>query len=836
MRSLLWRSLLRHLLRHPWQLVLSVLGIALGVAVVLAVDLANASARKSFQLSMERVSGQATHRILGDSKGIPEAVYVQLRVEHGLRQMAPVVTGYGTASDTPGKVFQILGVDILAEAPLRNYQDQLDDEVATNPIALLSEANTALFPPDAGPESQLRLQIGAKQQTLRRVGQLYGTTLEGLIITDISTAQVLFDKVGKLSHIDLALPKGSAGEKQARTIRGWLPENLRLERAAERNEATVELSAAFSLNLTAMSLLALVVGMFLIYNTMTFAVVQRRGLLGILRALGVTRREILTMILMEALFLGLAGTFLGSLLGVWLATGLVDLVTRAVNDLYYVLSVREFYLAPLSLVKAITLGLVATLVAAWLPAREAADAPPGATLSRAYLEARWRAGLPRIVLISLGIFTLGGVTFLILPGLIAAFVGLFLMILACALGTPGCVVTLVHINQVLIRRSGLLLRMATRDVVRHLSRTGVAIAALMIAFATTVGVGIMVDSFRSGVMIWINDLVNADIYIAPPNFENGDYSTPLKPIVLKTLKNIPGVAAVSQYQYLGVTIADRPVQLLAVDLAPQSKAGYQLLDSTANAWQQFEKEEAIIISEPLAYRQGLKTGDKLTLTTDSGARAFPIAGVFLDYGSEHGRILMNQKTFYRYWRNRQVGSVGVFAAADVDMNDLRKNLETRLGPQQDLIMRSNRYIQEYTLTVFDRTFTITNVLRLLSIAVAFVGVVSALMALQLERAREFAILRATGMTAGEIGWLVSFQTGFMGFMAGLLAIPVGLGMAAVLIFGINRRAFGWTLPFQVNPEILIQAVVLAVFAALLAGAYPIWRMTRSSPADALRSD
>jgi putative ABC transport system permease protein len=413
---------------------------------------------------------------------------------------------------------------------------------------------------------------------------------------------------------------------------------------------------------------------------------------------------------------------------------------------------------------------------------------------------------------------------------------LFLMILACALGTPGWVVILVHISQVLIRRGGLLLRMATRDVVRHLSRTGVAVAALMIAFATTVGVGIMVDSFRSGVIVWINDLVNADIYIAPPNFENGDYSTPLKPSVLNTLKSMPGVAAVSQYQYLDVTIADRPVQLLAVDLAPRSKAGYQLLNSTANAWEQFENKEAIIISEPLAYRQGLQPGDTLTLNSDRGPHGFPIAGVFLDYGSEHGRILMNQNTFYRYWRNRQVGSVGVYAAANVDLDTLRSHLETRLGPLQDLIMRSNRYIQEYTLTVFDRTFTITNVLRLLAIGVAFVGVVSALMALQLERAREFAVLRATGMTAGEIGWLVSLQTGFMGFLAGLLAIPVGLGMAAVLIFGINRRAFGWTLPFQVDPGILIQAVVLAVFAALLAGAYPIWRMTRTSPAEALRSD
>ncbi|MEZ5584476.1 MAG: ABC transporter permease [Candidatus Competibacteraceae bacterium] len=130
----------------------------------------------------------------------------------------------------------------------------------------------------------------------------------------------------------------------------------------------------------------------------------------------------------------------------------------------------------------------------------------------------------------------------------------------------------------------------------------------------------------------------------------------------------------------------------------------------------------------------------------------------------------------------------------------------------------------------------TNVLRLLAIVVAFVGVVSALMALQLERAKEFAMLRATGMTVNEVGWLVSLQTAFMGFSAGVLASPVGLLLAGVLIFVINRRAFGWTLPFQVDPWILLQAVGLAMTAALLAGAYPIWRMARTPPAQALRTE
>ncbi len=229
-------------------------------------------------------------------------------------------------------------------------------------------------------------------------------------------------------------------------------------------------------------------------------------------------------------------------------------------------------------------------------------------------------------------------------------------------------------------------------------------------------------------------------------------------------------------------------------------------------------------------------GDALELPTDRGLRRFPIAGIFLDYGSEHGRILLHRSGYERYWQEPTVGSTAVFAAPGESLATLRERLQDRLGPIQPLLIRSNRDIQGFTLEIFDRTFTITNVLRLLAILVAVVGVLSALLALQLERAREFAVLRAIGMTAGEIGGLVSLQTGFMGAAAGLLALPTGVLLAAVLIFVINRRAFGWTLPFQVDPLLLVETLALALVAALLAGLYPIWRMARARPADALRTE
>jgi putative ABC transport system permease protein len=831
---LIWRALLRHPLRHPWQLGLAILGIALGVAVVLAVDLAKASARQSFTLAMDRVTGQATHRIVGGARGVPETLYAALRLERGIRQAGPVLAGYLPHADQKGQLLQILGVDPFAEGPFREPAADLTGG-DFNLTALLLETDAALLPEALG--EQVTLRRGEQHFTLRRAGTLEGPELDGLIITDLATAQTLLGRPGVLSHIDLILPEGPAGERLAAELRDWLPVGLRLERPAERDQATADLSAAFALNLTAMSLLALVVGMFLIYNAITFSVVQRRPLLGMLRALGVSRRELFVGVLGEALLLGLVGTALGVVLGIWLGSGLVHLVTRTINDLYYVLSVREFFITPGSLAKAVALGLLATLAAAWLPAREAADAPPGAVLSRAHLETRWRASLPRLIVVGLLLLGAGGLVLRFSHDLISGFAGLFLLLLGCALLTPPAVVGLVWLNRPLAHRLGLLARMASRDVARHLSRTGIAVAALMIAFSATVGVGVMVDSFRSGVVIWINDFLNADLYLAPPSLEDGGSAEAITPEALALLRDTPGVAAISTYRGVKIDLAGRPVTLIAAELAPAAQAGYHLIDGDpATAWRAFQSGEAILISEPLAYRQRLRTGDTLDLPTDQGPRRFPIVGVFLDYGSEHGRVLLHRVGHARYWEEATVGSVALFAAPGMDLPDLRERLQERLGPVQPLLIRSNRDIQALTMAIFDRTFTITRVLRLLAILVAVVGVLSALLALQLERAREFAVLRATGMTAGQVGGVVSLQTGFMGAAAGLLALPTGTLLAAMLIFVIQRRAFGWSLPFQVDPVLLLETVALAMVAALLAGLYPIWRMTRARPADALRTE
>ncbi len=851
MSRALARSSLRYLLRHPWQTGLAILGIALGVAVVVSVDLASESARRGFRLSAESVSGRSTHQIVGGPAGLAEDLYRRLRVDAGVRLSAPVVEGYVTPQDFAGRTFRLLGVDPLAEDPFRGF---LGDRagapgralgaIMTRPGAGLLSARTAR---EMGltPGAAVRVRVGGATRTLVVAGlleprdELSRLALESLIVTDIATAQELLDLGGRLSRIDLIVPDGAPGDAALARLRPFLPPGAVVIQAGARARTIEQMTRAFSLNLTALSLLALLVGTFLIYNTMTFSVVQRRTSIGLLRALGVTRREIFALLLAEAAVIGLIGTGAGLALGIVLASGLVHLVTQTINDLYFVVSVRTVAIAPRALLEGALLGLGATVLATLPPAFEATTAPPRAALSRSAIETRLRRAVPRLAVAGL-LGLLGGAGLLLVSDthLGLSYTALFVLMLGFALLTPGATVVLMRVLQpVLSRGFGLLGRMAARGVVRALSRTAVATAALMIAISATVGVGIMVASFRKTVERWLEATLQADVYVSPPGLGSGRTDAALDPALVDRLVAVPGVASVGTHRGVIVESAAGPTRVVALDIAsPRSFTFRFKAGAAGSAWPAFQEGGAVIVSEPYAYRQSVAPGSSLRLRTDRGEREFPVAGVFFDYGSDQGVVILSRRTYERFWDDRGVSALAFRAAPGTRVSTLIDSLRRAAGGGTEVLIRSNRALREASLEVFDRTFAITTVLRLLATIVAFAGVLSALMALALERAHEVGVLRAHGLTPAQVWGLVTSQTGLMGLVAGLLAIPVGIVVALVLILVINRRSFGWTLEVDIGAGVLIEALVLALTAAFLAGLVPAAKMARTPPSLALREE
>ncbi len=370
---LLTRSSLRHLLGHRTQLVLSVLGVALGVAVVVAIDLAIQSARTGFQISAETVSGRATHEVVSDVGAVDEGLLAVLRLDVGVREAAPVLERVGTSPDLPGRALTLLGVDPLSEGPFRPYvtgsaSDLEVSDFMTVPYAVVLSAETASAAGVAAGDT-LRFQLEGRTYPLVVAGtltpedRLATIGLSDVLLVDLASAQDMAGARGSLTRIDLRLPEGSEGERLERLVRATLPNGTRLGPAGARTDTMAGMIGAFDLNLTALSLLALIFGMFLIYNAMTFSVVQRRALLGRLRALGVRRDELLRMVLREAVWIGVAGAVIGVALGTALGRGLVRLVTRTINDLYFSVSVEGVGVDPLVLGKGFLLGLGATVLA-----------------------------------------------------------------------------------------------------------------------------------------------------------------------------------------------------------------------------------------------------------------------------------------------------------------------------------------------------------------------------------------------------------------------------------------------------------------------------------------
>jgi putative ABC transport system permease protein len=600
------------------------------------------------------------------------------------------------------------------------------------------------------------------------------------------------------------------------------------------------MTAAFQINLTALSLLALLVGIFLIYNAMTFSVVQRRSLFGTLRTIGYTREQVFGMVLGEAAFVGALGAGLGVGLGILLGQGAVRMVTQTINDLFFVVNVRGIQIPTSSLLKGALAGLVASVLAAAPPAWEAASVTPHLALSRAGLESKTQVVVNRVAVLG-GLAALIGALILAIPtrNLIISFTGTFAVVIGSAALTPLITVTLMRlVGEPLGKLFGLLGRLAPRNVIRSQSRTAVAVAALMIAVSVTIGVQVMINSFRTTVSIWLEQTMRGDIYISTQGLSTTRLDTPLDPQVITLARAQPMIQSSIGVRVVTVESEHGSVELVASspDRPMDARLFLKQQGTPAQAWQMV-RDGAILLSEPLASRLGiLSAGGTLALLTPQGWHSFPIAGIYADYASTGGTVRMSLDVYQQLWNDNRLNGFVLFLAPHADIEAITANLRAQLTNFPATEVNPSSVLRRDALVVFDRTFAITTAMQLLTTLVAFIGVLSSLLALQLEKGRETGILRALGLNLSQMRQLTLWETGLLGASAGLLALPTGYILAWILIFVINQRSFGWTLQMEVDPAPFVQAFLLAIGAALLAALYPAWRLSRMQVTEALRGE
>jgi putative ABC transport system permease protein len=830
---LLAKSSLRFYRRHPWQLVLAVAGIALGVAVFVGIQLANDSARRAFEISSAAVRGQTTHRLLPLAASLPESTYLALKRDRRFVASAPVLEAAATILLADGRRIELAleGIDPIEELEVRALGELAGDGV--DPTRLLSEPGTVLIPDaianrfDLTRGDELALVIGSRTERVEVAGTLPvradGSTR---ILTDIATAQELTGEIGRLSRIDLRLEADAAAE-----LAEALPADSVLVPAGGQDQALRELTRAFNTNLTALGLLALVVGMFLIYSTISFNIVQRWRSIAVLRALGLDRRELMLKLLGEALLIGVAGTALGLALGNALSSGLLELVLRTLDDLYFRRALGAAESSSWIFVYSAALGVGATLASALVPALAAARREiTSATRSRTERSA---AHLARVFAwAAIPTFALAGLVLWLDPrGLWPAFAALFLVLIAGAMLVPLATHGLMRVVEApLAALTGLPGRMAARGVTDSLSRTGVATAALTVAVATVMSIGLMIASFRLSLIEWIDTTVTADLYV-----DIGSEGTAALAPGLTALEALPEVTGLSRVRSIRLATAVGELSLRAASPGP---AGYGI-DITepagASAAALLAGDAVVLAAEPLAYRLDLAAGGALELPTPSGRTDFTVAGIYRDYNTAGTELIMALDTYRRHFADNTLTSIGVHLAPGADEAAVTAAIRRLLGDPRARV-RSTSQIREISLVIFDRTFQVTEVLRLLAAIVAFLGILSAVMALQLEREREFAVLRSLGMSIRELFGQNLAQTALIGLTAGLAAMPLGAALAWMLVHVINRRSFGWSMDFVISPAAMLAGLAMAIAAAVLAGLYPALVGARADMGLAWRDD
>lgn len=803
---------------------MSIVGIAVGVAMVAGVDLATTSASRAFQISAETISGRATHFLIGPGGSLETEVYRMVRVDLGLRASAPVVEGFVR---TEGGTFRLLGID-----PLSGEATGTSLAGFPEPAELLTTPGAVVISSDGARRlgvtvsDTLRATTSGRDLQLIVKGVVSVAGSEGggwadLLVGDIATAQEALGLTGQLSRIELY-----TSDEEARRVSRSLGSAVDLVRPESRTAALGQMTAAFDTNLQALSYLALVVGMFLIFNIMSFSVVQRRPVYSRLRATGVPRRLIARSVLAEAALLGVVGSALGVALGAILGQGLVNLVTRAINDLYFVVSVREMPVGAADLARAFGLGIGASLLSAWIPARQAASVPAADALRRSGEEDRFQARIGSLGRIGAALILVGyGVVRLPL-GIWGGYLGLLLVIVGFSLVGPSVIRSVVGWTSML--RLPLIGRMALRGIQTQMSRTSLAIVALSVAVSAAIGVGVMVDSFRGTVVEWLDMTLRADLYVSPPSAVARLGDGLLAAESLAALRAHPEVEEAYGVRRVPAQASDGPVSLVVIEHGPRSQKSYRFVETTSQApWASLEAG-AVYVSEPFGSRRGVAAGDTLVLTTAMGPTPVPVAAVYVDYGSDVGTVLMDRSVYEGLFDDRSFNGLALYLKEGAVAGRVGDDLRRETAQFQSLLIQSNQSLRAGSLEIFDRTFAITWVLQILALIVAVIGVISALSAIQLERAWEFAVQRAIGLRRGTLVRLIILQSALMGALAGLLAMPLGIALASGLVYVINQRSFGWSLSFRVDPAILMQALLVSVAAAVIAALVPA-RAARSLP-------
>lgn len=863
----LWAPLVaRPARRDRGRYALTVTGIAVGVATVAAIRLANASVLSSFSKTVDAVAGKATLTVLADGAGIPDETLERLawlRAE-GVA-LAPAVLETAATGAFDGDVVEVLGVDPLADAAARDYVAasgasggaRAADGFARRALASAFERDavfvTEAFAARRGLKAGDALPLVANGREIRmRVAALLSPVGPAraaggsLVVADLATAQEAFGKVGRLDRIDVVLPEGTPPEGVARfeeEIRASLPPSVTVGRPERRTETVDRMVRAFRVNLNALGLIALLVGVSFVYNTLSISVLRRRADIGVVRALGASRRSVFAVFLAEGALLGAAGGALGVGLGILLARAALVAVGGTATELYLPSAHPELGFDAGVLLSSFAVGVLASTLSALAPAMEAARVAPAAGVRHGSVEAARRRATKPLALSGALLLALGALA--TRPGPVSGlplfgFAAVFCVVAGTSLLAPAAVTLAARLfDRAALRLFGVEARIARANLTGSLSRTSVAVAALAMGISMMVSVAVMVGSFRDTVITWVHQTLASDLFVAPATGRAHVSFGRMPEEAIAAVRAVPGVAAVDPFLAFTATKDGVPFTVGSGDFRYVAERGRLPLvdgrDVAVVAAAARARGEALV-SEPYAEKFGVSPGDVVTLPARDGPARVRVAAVYVDYSNDRGSVMLDREQFKRLFGIEGAVSLALSLAPGLSAEEGARRVRRAVRGRFAVKVRTNAVLRREAIRVFDRTFAVTYALEVVAVAVAVLGVFNTLVALVLERRREIGLLRVLGASAGRVARAVRLEAAGLALLGTVLGLAAGGAMSFVLIHVVNRQSFGWTIGTSVPWGFLSAAVALVLVATLLASIGPARLAAGTDAAAALKEE
>ena len=832
MIQLLYRLILRPLWADRGRTVTTLLSIALGVAVIFAMDLASEAAAGSFKSSMETVGGRDDIEILATG-GLPAELLAKLSLLPYPIRYSPRIEDFAIVNSK--RAVPLIGVDIFANAL------ELANAGQTETQFTQSGERGIFTTTSLGKKGDLlRLQINDQPLAYKILGTIDASQVNGdFILMDLEDAEAVTNRIGRIDRILVSLPENEKlnVDTWVAKLQPYLPPGATIRPIGARKEENRKMLAAFRWNLRVLSYIALMVGAFLIYNTISVSVVRRRSEIGIIRAIGGTRKLITLAFLAEALVFGLTGGALGLLFGRILAEGAVQLVGLTVQALYVSSTAApvEFNLAAAAL--SLGSGIAVSLLAALAPALEAGQIPPTEAMARGRIDTQLQEASHRQLFYAAGLIVLAAL--LCLPPPIAGkpfggYLATLALVAAASLSAPSLIQ---FGSRHIAGLGGVQSLLAGRSLAGALRRSSVLVAALATAIAMMTSVGIMVGSFRETMLTWIDTQIRADFYLRPAGLAAMDRHPTISEAVATKIEALPGVLVVDRFRAYSIRYNGLPVTLAAGDVQAQMRYGRTALKSgnQQDALKGMLAGEAVIVSEPFSEKHRVKVGDRITVPLGTEKPSFRIAGIFRDFSSENGYIILDHSIVKKYLPDDEPSNLAIYVAEGIDRKKLRGQIEEAYAPRR-IVVFENSALRREAVRIFDQTFAVTYALEAVAIFVAVMGVAGAMLALIIDRRREIGLLRFLGAAASQIRGIILFEAAFIGLFSQILGVISGGLVSLVLIFVINKQSFGWTIEFHTPVLALLSALAFVFIATVIAGLYPARIATRLNPIEVMHEE